>query len=102
MAVMSAFLPAYTEAQTITATTTSQGLNIGKGNKSLVITNLGSVSVYVSIGQDAAPTATAADFLVRAGDQVCLGKAQDADYVAVLAASTTAVVHIIQGEGLTL
>lgn len=92
------FNPAYTQGVTLTATTTSSRSACGQGSMSLVVSNLGTVAVYVRVGTSTV-TATAADYVVLPGQQVSLTKFQDHTHIAALSVSGSQSVHVIPGEG---
>lgn len=98
MAVLYTFNPAYTQGTTISVTTTSAPAVVGKGAKSLCLSNLGSEVVYVRVSTGTV-AATAADYPVLAGSQVSLTKEQDHDTVSAVTASGTSSLHVIPGEG---
>jgi hypothetical protein len=98
MSVMETFNPAYKRGVTISATTTTSNAAVGAGMQSLVLTNLGSATVYICCGVSGV-TATEADYPLLAGAQVSITKAIYNTHVAALAASGTVSVHVIPGEG---
>ena len=98
MASIYAFNPNWGQAVTISGSTTSANATVGKGAKNIVVTNTGAINIYVRAGLSGV-VATAADYMVTPGQQVCLTKYEDHDTVAVLTASSTASVHVIPGEG---
>jgi hypothetical protein len=61
MSVQAAFNPAYGTGITVAPTNTSASSTIGVGSKSLVLTNLGSLTIYVRVGTGST-TATTADY----------------------------------------
>ncbi len=98
MAIDVTFNPAYTKGITVAPSAASASSAIGFGSKALCITNLGSVVVYVRVG-DSGVAATAADYPILPLTQLSISKEQDATHVAYLAASGTGSLHIIPGEG---
>lgn len=98
MAVLETFNPAYTQGQTLSVTSTSGPLTIGRGAASLCLTNLGTTTCYVRVSSGTV-AATAADYPVLGGSQVTITKAQDMDTVSALTASGTTSLHVIPGEG---
>jgi hypothetical protein len=98
MSVQAAFNPAYGTGITVAPTGTSASSTIGVGSKSLVLTNLGSLTIYVRVGTGST-TATTADYPVLAATQVTVSKAQDQNTVAYITASGTGSIHIMAGEG---
>lgn len=95
------FTPAYGYGVTASAST-SNGITLiprSKGLKQLVLTNLGSDTVYVRPVVGNSGTATTADYPILPNSQVVITKDSAADHVAHLAALSTSSVHIIAGEG---
>jgi hypothetical protein len=92
------FIPKYTLGQTVAPTTTAASVTLGVGSKSLCLTNLGSVLIYVRASSSGA-AATAADYPVPVGSQVTIGKFQDDSVLSYVSESGTGSLHIIQGEG---
>jgi hypothetical protein len=98
MALIETFQPAYTQGITVSPGTVSAASTIGAGSKSLVITNLGLVTVYVRAGE-AGVQASTADYPLLANTQVSIAKAQNFDTVAYIAPAGAGSLHIIPGEG---
>ena len=98
MAIQASFGPAYGTGITVAPTNSSASSTLGRGSKSLVLTNLGSVTVYVRVGETAA-TATTADYPVLSGTQVSISKNQDSAVIAYITAASTGSLHIMAGEG---
>jgi hypothetical protein len=92
------FNPAYTQGQTISVTTTSAPITIGRGSMSLCLTNLGNQPVFVRVSTGTV-AATAADYPVMPLAQVTITKSQDMDTVSAITASSTSSLHVIAGEG---
>lgn len=92
------FNPAYTQGQTLSVTTTSAPLTIGRGSMSLCLTNLGNQPVYVRVSTGTV-AATTADYPVMPLAQVTITKSQDMDTVSAITASSTSSLHVIAGEG---
>lgn len=92
------FNPAYTQGQTLSVTTTSAPLTIGRGSMSLCLTNLGSQPVYVRVSTGTV-AATTADYALLASSQVTITKDQNMDTVSAITASSTSSLHVIPGEG---
>jgi len=102
MASVYTFNPVSKGAVTIVSSTTTSNAACGGRSMSMVVSNLSSTAaefVYVCFG-DSTVTATAADYVLLAGQQVSLTKFQDYTHVAVLAASGTPSVHVCPGEGI--
>lgn len=92
------FIPKYAAGQTVSPTTTAANVTLGVGSKSLCLTNLGSVLVYVRASTTGA-AATNKDYPVPVGSQVTIGKFQDDSILSYISESGTGSLHIIQGEG---
>jgi hypothetical protein len=92
------FIPKYAAGQTVSATTAAANVTLGVGSKSLCLTNLGTVLVYVRASSTGV-AATNKDYPVPVGSQVTIGKFQDDSILSYLADSGTGSLHIIQGEG---
>lgn len=92
------FNPAYTQGQTISVTTTSAPITIGRGSTSLVLTNLGTTACYVRVSTGTV-AATATDYPVLGGSQVSINKDGDMNTVSAITASGTTSLHVIPGEG---
>lgn len=98
MALIETFQPAYTQGALVSPGAASAASTIGRGSKSLVLTNVGSVLVYVRVGVSGI-SATTADYPVLPSTQVSIAKAQDFDTVAYIAPLGGGSLHIIPGEG---
>lgn len=98
MAVLETFNPVYTQGQTLSVTTTSGALTIGKGAKTLCLTNLGTTACYVRVSTGTV-AATTADYPVLGGSQVTITKDGDMDTVSAITSSGTTSLHVIPGEG---
>ena len=99
MAIDQTFAPAYGRGVTASVTNASAASEIGKGSKTLCLTNAGDKVAYVRIGISGL-TATAADYAVLGGSQVTISKFMDDTHVAyVCGGSDTTTLHIIPGEG---
>ena len=92
------FNPAYTQGQTLSVTTTSAPLTIGRGSMSLCLTNLGNQPVYVRVSTGTV-AATTADYPVMPLAQVTITKSQDMDTLSAITAASTSSLHVIAGEG---
>lgn len=98
MTVKAPFAPAYTQGQTVSPAAAAASITIGKGAKSLCLTNTGSNVCYVRTGVSDIE-ATTADYLVPAGGiQTVISKPQDHDTLSYISASGTTL-HAIPGEG---
>ena len=98
MALNTAFNPARDGAITVTTGGASATAEVGKGSKTLVVTNTGSDIAYIAIGPSDV-TASASDFLLVPGLQVALGKDEDHTHIAHIQDSAPTDLHIIPGEG---
>jgi hypothetical protein len=92
------FNPAYTQGQTISVTSTSAPITIGRGSMTLCLTNLTTTACFVRVSTGTV-AATAADYPVLGSAQVTITKAQDMDTVSAITASGTTSLHVIPGEG---
>ena len=94
------FGPHYGSGQTVApgAASATSTFN-GKGNKSVVLTNLDAVTVFVRIGNADLGDASAADYPVLAGTQVSISKADEHDNISYIAASGTGSLHFMAGDG---
>jgi len=106
MTVQSPFQPLRGGNQKVTATTTSQNVTIGKGQKTLRILNAGAVVGYFvtfNIGKEPSRTCSSADTPVgpagAASSTLTIEKPEDHDTVAFIADSTTSIMHFQTGEG---
>jgi hypothetical protein len=98
MAIDETFAPGYTKAQIVAPGTVSASTLIGKGSKSLCLTNLGTVLCYVRVSTGTF-AATSADYAVLPGAQVSISKAQDDDTVSYVTGTGATSLHIMPGEG---
>lgn len=98
MTILATFNPSYGSGVTVAPTSTSASTNIGKGEKSLCLTDLTGVQMYVRVGTSGV-TASAADYPIPLNGQVTITKSMDADYIAYYAPSGTGSLHIMRGEG---
>ncbi len=96
MAICETFNPAWGSNQTI-ATAASAATLIGKGSKSVLLTNSGSEIVYVKMG-GSGDTATIADYPVLPLSQVSVSKFQDFAYVITYSAAPGQL-QVMNGEG---
>ena len=102
MAAFETFNPAYTQGVTVAPVAVSAyTANMGLNSKSLCLTNLGTVIVYVRTFKlsDGVKAATTADYPVPFS-QVTLTKAEDHDAIAyIVVGGVAGSLHIIPGEG---
>jgi hypothetical protein len=94
------FRPVYGRGVTVApGTTTASTVFTGGGFRTLCVTNLSaSVIAYVRVGTGA-QTATAADYPIPLGAQVCIDCEPENNTVAYITASGTGSLHIIPGNG---
>ena len=92
------FNPAYTQGQTISVTSTSAPITIGRGSMSLCLSNLGNQPVFVRVSTGTV-AATVADYPVMPLAQVTITKSQDMDTVSAITSASTSSLHVIPGEG---
>lgn len=104
MSAFQPFSPRQGGNQNVTATTASQIVSIGRGEKQVRITCAaggGNVHVYHYSAANASMVrqATTADFCVMAGQSSVISKSDGHDTIAIVADTGTASVKIIPGEG---
>ena len=98
MAYDQTFAPAYgTGSVNITISTSAQ-IAIPQGTKSLVLTNLGSVTIYVRVGFDPT-TASVADYPILSGCQASISKDIQHDVIAFVSPEGSSSLHVMLGEG---
>ena len=100
MAALETFNPAYTQGITVAPGAVAASSTIGLNSKSLCLTNLGAITVYVRAYKtsDGVKTATAADYPVLPLTQVTITKAEDHDALTYIGAAGASL-HVIPGEG---
>lgn len=91
------FNPAYTQGQVVAPAAGAASITIGKGAKSLCLSNIGANVCYVRVGGSTV-VATTADYAVPAGAQLVVSKFQDDDTLSHISAAGTTL-HVIPGEG---
>lgn len=96
MAINETFNPKWGTNEPV-VTGASASIEKGKGSKSILATNTGTVTVYFRCG-DSAVTASAADYPVLAGSQITITKFQDDTHLATYSALAGAV-EVMAGEG---
>ena len=95
------FGPVYGAGQTLNVTDTSQVVVFGGRSRAYCVTNLGVRTLYVRVGDDAALTATTADYPVLSGAQVSLSKSAASNRLAIVCGTgDTTTAHVIPGEGI--
>lgn len=92
------FTPIYGSGVTVAPTTTTASSSIGDPGATACITNLGTNTVYVRLGESGV-VATTADYPVYPGNQVMLAKQVDDTHVAYITAGDTGSLHIMSGDG---
>lgn len=97
MTIHSPFQPKQGANLVVTPSGTSASSDIGKGNKSVRLSNSGSNICYVRIGTGA-QTATTSDMPVLSGESIIIEKAEASETVAYISASGTTL-NIQPGEG---
>ena len=99
MAALEPFNPAYTQGITVAPGAVAASSTIGLNSKTLCLTNLGTIVVYVRTykASDGAKSATTADYPVPFG-QVTITKAEDHDTITYIG-GVGGSLHIIPGEG---
>jgi len=99
MAALQTFNPAYTQGITVAPGAVAANSVIGATSKSLCLTNLGTVIVYVRTykASNGVKAATTADYPVPFG-QVTITKEQDHDSLTYIGAVGGSL-HVIPGEG---
>ena len=99
MAALETFNPAYTQGITVAPGAVAASSTIGLNSKSLCLTNLGTVIVYVRTykSSDGVKAATTADYPVPFA-QVTITKPEDHDAISYIGAVGGSL-HIIPGEG---
>ncbi len=98
MTILASFNPRYGSGVTVAPGVASAESPLPAGEKSICLTNLGTVACYVRVGFSGL-TATAADYPIPPSAQVVITKAQDQSAIAYVTASGTASLHIMTGEG---
>lgn len=102
MSVLQPFNPAYTQGITVSPLAVAANSKVGDTCKTLCLTNIGTVPVYVrpydSRTVVSTPTATAADYIIPVGGQVTITKSQDFDSLTYIGAVGGSL-HVIPGEG---
>lgn len=100
MSILAAFNPYYTQGITVSPGAVAADSTVGVGAKALVLSNLGTVTVYVRTFRraDGVVAATAADYPVLVNTQVPIAKDQDHDSISYIGAAGGSL-HIIPGEG---
>jgi len=98
MTVLASFNPRYGSGVTVAPGVASASSALPVGDKSVCLTNLGSVTCFVRVGASGV-VATAADYTVPPSAQVVITKFQDHSDIAYITAAGTASLHIMTGEG---
>lgn len=100
MTIRSPFKPRYGSNQVVAPAAASASITIGKGDKSISVSNTGANVGYFRTGlaSDGTVTATTADVPVPSGTTRIIEKPQDHDTVAHISASGTTF-NVMSGEG---
>jgi len=102
MAAYTPFNPARGTGQMVVTSTTSAAFTIGKGNRSLRVTNPSAIAVYFVTYDstvETARTATNKDTMVLSLQSIVIEKPLDHNMVAIVADSATPSIHMQPGEG---
>ena len=100
MTIKAPFQPQYGATQTLAVTATSQAVTYPAGNKTLVISNVGTQTVWVrSTPTGDTSAATTADMPILAGQQRGLTVNMDYTRLAAIAAATGSTIYVTPGEG---
>lgn len=97
MTIKAPVSPAYGTGITVSPGAASASTTIRKGNKQLILTNLGANPCYVHAGTNGV-TADASDYPVPAGAQVVITRAEGDDTLAHISPLGTTL-HVMGGEG---
>lgn len=105
MSVNTAFSAKQGANQNLSATTTSQTANVGKGQNQLRVTcKTGGGDLFIrhysSTSIDPPPVATTADYCIVAGQSSVFTKPQGHDVIAFITDTGTAAFKVIPGEGI--
>lgn len=93
-----AFAPNF-DGSIVAPGTTTANTSLGTGSKTLVLTNLGTVTVYVKTGASTIE-ATTAGYAVLPLTSISISKPDTHTHIAYITASGTGSLHIISGEGI--
>ena len=99
MSEMQTLAPAYGTGVTAITGAASVAQSVTPGSKSLCLSNLGTVVVYIRTG-DVNAVATIADYPILAGQQVTITRFADYTHVAHISPAGAGSLHIMGGEGL--
>lgn len=93
-----AFTPAWTQGQTVTTGAASARVEIDTNKRdSIRVSNTGAALAYVRTGDDSV-VATAADYIIPAGETHVFTKFKDDTHIAYIAPSGTPALHIMPGS----
>ena len=100
MAALETFNPQYTQGITVAPGAVAASSTIGLNCKTLCLTNLGAITVYVRTykASDGAKSATTADYPVLPLTQVTITKPDNHDTLTYIGAAGASL-HVIPGEG---
>ena len=99
MSINAPFYPKYGSGQAVSTGAASASIEIGEGNKSLVLTNVGSNPCYIRTGDSSVAAVNLVDYLLMAGAQVSISKPQDHTHLAYLQSGASTTLHVMPGEG---
>lgn len=95
---MEVFQPAYGSGVLQTTSGTAASVTLPRNCEEVVLSNTGTVTVYVRIGLSGVTAVVEDDYPVLAGQQVTLRKVRDFNTVSVVSGSAGEI-HIIGGKG---
>jgi streptogramin lyase len=98
MTIHARFAPGYGQGITVAPGAASASSVIGRGSKTICLTNIGSSLIFVRTS-DGPSTAAATDYPIPAGMQMRISKPQDQDTVSYISPGGAGSLHIIPGEG---
>ena len=91
------FMPHYGAGQVVTPAAAAANATINKDDEYVMCSNIGTNVCYVEIGLTGAVTATTADMVIPAGQQVLIRKGKGMDQISHISATGTTL-HIITGH----
>lgn len=98
MAQLTPFAPHFGSGSIVAPGAATASTELGRGNKSICITNLNTVVSYVRTGPSDVE-ATTADYPIPASGQVVISKSDDDTHIAYITAGAAGSLHIMSGEG---
>ena len=90
--------PCYGTGQSVSPASAAGSAAVLKGNKQMILTNLGANVCYAKIGKQGAPAASASDYPVPGGAQLVVSRAMDDDTIYFISPLGTTL-HYMNGEG---